>query len=160
MPSFDVVSEVNTQEVTNAVDQATRELGTRFDFKGTDAKFEMEGTTVTMRAPSDFQLKQLFDILTKRLSSRSVDIRCLQLDPPQINVGSAWQVVKVRQGIETALAKKMVKMIKNEKFKVQAAIQGDKVRVSGKKRDDLQEVIAFLKEADLDMPLQFDNYRD
>ncbi|HHZ83132.1 MAG TPA: YajQ family cyclic di-GMP-binding protein [Nitrospirales bacterium] len=160
MPSFDVISEVDTQEVTNAVDQATRELGTRFDFKGTDAKFELGGTTVTMRAPSDFQLKQLFDILTKRLSSRSIDIRCLQLDPPQINVGSAWQVVKVRQGIETELAKKMVKMIKNEKFKVQAAIQGDKVRVSGKKRDDLQEVIAFLKEADLGMPLQFDNYRD
>jgi uncharacterized protein YajQ (UPF0234 family) len=160
MPSFDVVSEVNTQEVTNAVDQATRELGTRFDFKGMDAKFELDGTTVTMRAPSDFQLKQMFDILTKRLSSRSIDIRCLQLDPPQLNVGSAWQVVKVRQGIETELAKKMVKMIKNEKFKVQAAIQGDKVRVSGKKRDDLQEVIAFLKEAELDMPLQFDNYRD
>ncbi len=160
MPSFDVVSEVDTQEVTNALDQATRELGTRFDFKGTDAKFELEGTTVTMRAPSDFQLKQLFDILTKRLSSRSIDIRCLQLDPPQINVGSAWQVVKVRQGIETELAKKMVKMIKNEKFKVQAAIQGDKVRVSGKKRDDLQEVIAFLKETELNMPLQFDNYRD
>lgn len=160
MPSFDVVSEVNTQEVTNAVDQATRELGTRFDFKGMDAKFELDGTTVTMRAPSDFQLKQMFDILTKRLSSRSIDIRCLQLDPPQLNVGSAWQVVKVRQGIETELAKKMVKMIKNEKFKVQASIQGDKVRVSGKKRDDLQEVIAFLKEAELDMPLQFDNYRD
>jgi uncharacterized protein YajQ (UPF0234 family) len=160
MPSFDVISEVDTQEVTNAVDQATRELGTRFDFKGTDAKFELGGTTVTMRAPSDFQLKQLFDILTKRLSSRSIDICCLQLDPPQINVGSAWQVVKVRQGIETELAKKMVKMIKNEKFKVQASIQGDKVRVSGKKRDDLQEVIAFLKEADLGMPLQFDNYRD
>ena len=160
MPSFDVVSEVNTQEVTNAVDQATRELGTRFDFKGMDAKFELDGTTVTMRAPSDFQLKQMFDILTKRLSSRSIDIRCLQLDPPQLNVGSAWQVVKVRQGIETELAKKMVKMIKNEKFKVQASIQGDKIRVSGKKRDDLQEVIAFLKEAELDMPLQFDNYRD
>ena len=160
MPSFDVVSEVNTQEVTNAIDQATRELGTRFDFKGTDAKFELDRTTVTMRAPNDFQLKQMFDILTKRLAGRSIDIRCLQLDPPQINVGSAWQVVKVRQGIETGLAKKMVKMIKNEKFKVQAAIQGDKVRVSGKKRDDLQEVIAFLKEADLDMPLQFDNYRD
>jgi len=160
MPSFDVVSEVNTQEVTNAVDQAIRELGTRFDFKGTDAEFEMDGTTVTMRAPSDFQLKQMFDILTKRLSSRSIDIRCLQLDPPQINVGSAWQVVKVRQGIESDLAKKMVKMIKNEKFKVQAAIQGDKVRVSGKKRDDLQEVMAFLKDTDLDLPLQFDNFRD
>ena len=160
MPSFDVVSEVNTQEVTNAVDQATRELGTRFDFKGTDAKFELVGTTVTMRAPNDFQLKQMFDILTKRLSSRSIDIRCLQLDPPQINVGNAWQVVKVRQGIESELAKKMVKMIKNEKFKVQAAIQGDKVRISGKKRDDLQDVIAFLKEIEFDMPLQFDNYRD
>ena len=160
MPSFDVVSEVNTQEVTNAVDQATRELGTRFDFKGTDAKFELDGAAVTMRAPSDFQLKQMFDILTKRLSSRSIDIRCLQLDPPQINVGNAWQVVKVRQGIETELAKKMVKTIKNEKFKVQAAIQGDKIRVSGKKRDDLQDVIAFLKEAEFEMPLQFDNFRD
>ncbi|MBQ27533.1 MAG: YajQ family cyclic di-GMP-binding protein [Nitrospiraceae bacterium] len=160
MPSFDVVSEVDTQEVTNAIDQATRELGTRFDFKNTDSKFELDGTTVTMRAPNEFQLKQLFDILTKRLSSRLIDIRCLQLNPPQINVGNAWQVVKIRQGIESELAKKMVKMIKNEKFKVQAAIQGDKVRVSGKKRDDLQDVIAFLKEAEFDMPLQFDNFRD
>jgi len=115
MPSFDVVSEVDTQEVTNAIDQATRELGTRFDFKNTDSKFELDGTTVTMRAPNEFQLKQLFDILTKRLSSRLIDIRCLQLNPPQINVGNAWQVVKIRQGIESELAKKMVKMIKNEK---------------------------------------------
>ena len=160
MPSFDVVSEVDTQEVTNAVDQATRELGTRFDFKGTEAKFELDGTTITMRASSDFQLKQMLNILTKRLSGRSIDIRCLKLDPPQINVGNAWQVVKVRQGLESELTKKMVKMIKNEKFKVQAAIQGEKVRVTGKKRDDLQDVIAFLKEAELAMPLQFDNYRD
>ena len=127
MPSFDVVSEVDTQEVTNAVDQATRELGTRFDFKGTEAKFELDGTTITMHASSDFQLKQMLNILTKRLSGRSIDIRCLKLDPPQINIGNAWQVVKVRQGLESELTKKMVKMIKNEKFKVQAAIQGEKV---------------------------------
>tara|TARA_B100000315_G_C14575007_1_gene587459 strand:+ start:1108 stop:1590 length:483 start_codon:yes stop_codon:yes gene_type:complete len=160
MPSFDVISEVNTQEVTNAINQATRELETRFDFKKTDAKFELEGSTVTMHAPNEFQLKQLFDILTKRLSSRLIDIRCLHLNPPQINVGNAWQVIKIRQGIEAELAKKMIKIIKNNKFKVQAAIQGDKVRISGKKRDDLQDVIAFLKEEEFGIPLQFDNFRD
>ena len=160
MPSFDVVSEVNKQEVHNAVNQATRELDTRFDFKGTDATFTLNAMTVTMRAQNDFQLKQMLDVLTKRLAGRSIDIRCLQLDQPQINVGSAWQRVTVRQGIESELAKKMVKMIKTQTFKVQAAIQGDKIRVSGKKRDDLQDVITFLKTQDLDMPLQFTNYRD
>ena len=160
MPSFDIISEVDIQEVTNAVDQATRELGTRFDFKGTDAKFELVATTITMHAPNEFQVKQLFDILTKRLAGRSIDIRCLKSESPQINVGNARQVVNVQQGLETELSKKIVKMVKNEKFKVQASIQGEKIRVSGKKRDDLQEVIAFLKNQDLEMPLQFDNYRD
>ena len=160
MPSFDVVSEVSSHEVTNAVDQANRELETRFDFKGTNAKFELEGDKLTMRAPNKFQLKQMFDVLTIRLVRRKVDIRCLQLDPPQVNVSEASQLVKVRQGIETDLAKKIVKIIKHEKLKVQAAIQGDKIRVSGKKRDELQQVIGLLKEADIDMPLQFDNYRD
>jgi len=160
MPSFDVVSEVEINEVTNAVDQANRELGTRFDFKGTNAKFELDGTKVTMRAPNEFQLKQMFDVLTARLSSRKVDIRCLVLDTPQINVNEAWQLANVRQGIESDTAKKIVKIIKNEKLKVQAAIQGEKVRVTGKKRDDLQDVIALLKEANLDVPLQFENYRD
>ena len=113
-----------------------------------------------MRAPNEFQLKQMFDILTGRLASRKVDIRCLHVDPPQVNVGEAWQPVTVRQGINADLAKKIVKMIKDEKFKVQVAIQGEQVRVSGKKRDDLQQVIRILKDAKLDMPLQFDNDRD
>ncbi len=160
VPSFDVVSQVNMSEVKNAVDQANRELGTRFDFKGTSAKFALEGNKVTMRAPNDFQVKQMFDILSARLSGRKVDIRCLQVDTPQINVNETWQLVTVRQGIETDLAKKIVKMIKQEKMKVQASIQGEKVRIAGKKRDDLQTVIGLLKEADVEMPLQFENYRD
>jgi uncharacterized protein YajQ (UPF0234 family) len=147
-------------EVRNSVDQANRELLTRFDFKGVKAGFELEKNQVTMRAPNEFQLGQMFDILTARLSSRKVDIRALQIDKPQINVSEAWQVVTVRQGIETELAKKIVKVIKTEKLKVQAAIQGDKVRVTGKKRDDLQSVIALLKEQNLELPLQFENYRD
>jgi uncharacterized protein YajQ (UPF0234 family) len=160
MPTFDVVSEVKMHEVTNAVDQANRELTTRFDFKNTKAKFELEKNIVTMRAPSEFQLKQMFDILTGKMAKRSVDVRCLQVDPPQVSVNEANQCVTVRQGIEADMARKIVKMIKDEKLKVQAAIQGDKVRVSGKKRDDLQVVIGMLREATLDLPLQFDNYRD
>ncbi len=160
MPSFDIVSKVDTQEVSNAVNQANQELGRRYDFKGDNAKFELNNDQVTMRAPNEFQLKQMFDILTGRLASRKVDIRCLHVDSPQVNVGEAWQLVTVRQGINADLAKKIVKMIKDEKFKVQVAIQGEQVRVSGKKRDDLQQVIRLLNDAKLDMPLQFDNYRD
>ncbi len=160
MPSFDIVSEVNNQEVTNAVDQSNREVGTRFDFKGSNAKFELEDKQVTMRAPNEFQLKQMFDILKERLARRKVDVRCLQVDPPQINVSEAWQIVTVRQGIEAELARKIVKITKGGKLKVQAAIQGDKVRVTGKKRDELQQVIGMLKDSDIDMPLQYTNYRD
>ena len=160
MASFDIVSEVNTNEITNAVDQANRDVGTCFDFKGSNATFELDDNQVTMRAPNEFQLKQMQDILTGRLAKRGVDIRCLQLDPLQINVNEAWQLVTVRQGIEADLAKKIVKLIKDKKLKVQAAIQGEKVRVSGKKRDDLQEVIGLLKEANIEMPLQYTNYRD
>ena len=160
MPSFDIVSKVDTQEVRNAVNQANQEVGRRFDFKGANAKFEFDNDQVIMRAPNEFQLNQMFDILSGRLASRKVDIRCLHVDPPQVNVGEAWQPVTVRQGINADLAKKIVKMIKDEKFKVQVAIQGEQVRVSGKKRDDLQQVIRILKDAKLDMPLQFDNYRD
>ncbi len=160
MPSFDVVSQVEGHEVTNAVDQANRELGKRYDFKGVKADFRQEGHQVTMRAPSEFQLKQMYDILTLRLAARQIDLRCLKVDGAEVNVAEARQVVHVRQGIETELARDIVKRIKQRKLKVQAAIQGDKVRVTGKKRDDLQQVIAMLKEAELDMPLQFDNYRD
>ena len=113
-----------------------------------------------MRAPNEFQLKQMFDILTGRLAGRKVDIRCLQVDSPQVNVSEAWQLVTVRQGIEAELARKIVKIVKGGKLKVQAAIQGDQVRVTGKKRDELQQVIGTLKDSDIDMPLQFTNYRD
>ncbi len=160
MPSFDIVSEINNQEVTNVVDQSNREVVTRFDFKGSNAKFELEDNQVTMRAPNEFQLKQMFDILKGRLAGRKVDVRCLQVDSPQVNVSEAWQIVTVRQGIETELARKIVKISKGGKLKVQAAIQGDKVRVTGKKRDELQQVIVMLKESDIDMPLQYTNYRD
>ncbi|NIO07618.1 MAG: YajQ family cyclic di-GMP-binding protein [Deltaproteobacteria bacterium] len=160
MPSFDIVSEVNKQEVTNAVDQSNREVGTRFDFKGSNAMFELEANKVTLRAPNDFQLKQMLDILREKLARRKVDVRCLQVDPPQINVSEAWQVVTVREGIEAELARKIVKITKGGKLKVQAAIQGDKVRVTGKKRDELQQVIAMIKDSDIDLPLQYTNYRD
>jgi hypothetical protein len=161
MPSFDVVSEVDAHEVTNAVDQANREMQKRFDFKGVKAGFELDGNQVTMKAPSEFQLKQMYDILTVRLAGRQVDLRCLKIDPVEANVSEARQAITIRQGIETDLARKIVKLIKAEKkMKVQVAIQGEKVRVSGKKRDDLQQVISFLKAADLDMPLQYDNFRD
>lgn len=160
MPSFDVVSEVNMQEVQNAVNQATREVDTRFDFKGKDATFELEDTNVTMRAPDKFQLGQMYDILTAKLVQRKVNVKCLEREPLQENVANARQVVKVRQGIETELARELVKMVKQTKLKAQVAIQGNQLRVSGKKRDQLQEVIAFLKEAKVDLPLQFTNFRD
>jgi uncharacterized protein YajQ (UPF0234 family) len=160
MPSFDVVSEVDMHEVSNAVNQANRELTTRFDFKGSGAKFELEQNLVTMRAPNDFQLKQMYDIISGRMAARKIDTRCLHADEPHVNVGEAWQVVTVKQGIETELSKKIVKMIKAEKFKVQASIQGEKVRVTGKKRDDLQNVISMLRDSDIPLPLQFENYRD
>ena len=160
MPSFDVVSEVNLDEVRNGVNQATREINTRFDFKGKNAGFEFEDNQIMMRAPDEFQLNQMYDILTNKLASRKVNVRCLQRDPVQVNVSDAWQVVKVRQGIETDLARQLVKTVKQTKMKVQVAIQGDKLRVTGKKRDDLQQVIALLKETKVDLPLQHINFRD
>jgi len=147
-------------EVSNAVDQANREIGNRFDFKNTGAKFELEGADVTMKAPNEFQVQQMFDILNGRFASRKIDTRCLKLGTPETNVKETRQKVTVRQGIEADLAKSIVKMIKGEKLKVQAAIQGEKVRVTGKKRDDLQAVIALLDDASLDLPLQFENFRD
>ncbi len=160
MPSFDVVSEVEMHEVTNAVDQANREVSTRFDFKGSGARYARNDAEIVMIAPSEFQLQQMLDILQTRLSRRGVDIACLEIGEPQASGKEVRQIVTVRQGLETPLAKKIVKLIKDSKLKVQAAIQGEKVRVSGKKRDDLQKVIALLKEADLEMPLQFNNFRD
>ena len=160
MPSFDVVSEVNHHELSNAVDQANREVTTRFDFKGTGSNFELAGNLVTMNTQSEFQLQQMYDILCNKLVKRGVDIACLELGEPTIQLKTATQVVTVREGIDTAEAKKMIKLIKDRKMKVQAAIQGDQLRVTGKKRDDLQEVIALLREGKFAMPLQFKNFRD
>lgn len=160
MPSFDIVSEVDMHEVHNAVDQANREVGTRFDFKGTDAKFELDGEAITMHGNSDFQLKQMKDVLVPKLLKRGVDVGSLESGEVQPSGKGAKQVLKVCQGIESDLAKKIVKTIKEAKMKVQASIQGDKVRVTGKKRDDLQEAIAMLRQAELGLPLQFNNFRD
>ena len=159
MPTFDVVSEVNLHEVTNAVNQAIREISTRFDFKGKNVKFEFAEDQVTMRAPEEFQLEQMYDVLTNKFASRKVDVRCLEREPAQKNVSDVWQVVRVRQGIEVELARRLVKLVKNTKLKVQVAIEGEKLRVSGKKRDDLQTAIQVLKDANVDVPLQFINYR-
>ena len=160
MPSFDVVSEVNHHELSNAVDQANREVTTRFDFKGTGSNFELAGNLITMNTQSEFQLQQMYDILCNKLVKRSVDIACLEQGEPNVQLKTATQAVTVREGIETADARKMVKLIKERKMKVQAAIQGDQLRVTGKKRDDLQAVIALLKGSDFTVPLQFRNFRD
>ena len=160
MPSFDVVSEVDLQEVRNAVDQANREVGTRYDFKGVDARFELSETEVQLSAEQEFQLQQMLDILRQKLVKRKVDIACMEVKDPVTSLNAARQQVVIRQGIETETAKKMVKAIKGSKIKVQAQIQGEQVRVSGKKRDDLQQVIALLREADYGLPLQYINFRD
>ncbi|MGH8499252.1 MAG: YajQ family cyclic di-GMP-binding protein [Methylococcales bacterium] len=160
MPSFDVVSEVNMHEVANAVDQANREVSTRFDFKGSDAKFELNGAEIMLRAEVEFQLQQMLDILQMKLARRGVDIGCLEIGEAQITGKQAHQKVTLRQGLDTLLAKKIIKIIKESKVKVQASIQGDQVRVSGKKRDDLQQIISLLKESQLELPLQYTNFRD
>jgi uncharacterized protein YajQ (UPF0234 family) len=160
MPSFDVVSEVDLQEVRNAVDQANREVGTRFDFKGVDAKFEQSDAEITLRAEQEFQLNQMMDMLRQKLVKRKVDIAAMDIKDPESSLNAARQQVVIKQGIDTDTARKMVKAIKGSKIKVQAQIQGEQVRVSGKKRDDLQQVIALLKEADYGLPLQFINFRD
>jgi uncharacterized protein YajQ (UPF0234 family) len=160
MPSFDTVSEVNHHELSNAVDQANREVTTRFDFKGTDSNFELKDSTITMNTESEFQLQQMYDILCNKLVKRSVDISCLELADPVVHLKTATQVVTVREGIDSDVSRKMVKLIKDRKLKVQAAVQGDQLRVTGKKRDDLQEVMALLREGNFGLPLQFKNFRD
>tara|TARA_B110000914_G_scaffold59543_1_gene51669 strand:- start:385 stop:867 length:483 start_codon:yes stop_codon:yes gene_type:complete len=160
MPSFDVVSEVDFHEVTNAVDQANREIKTRFDFRGVDAKFERKEDVVRITAEADIQLDQMIDILRAKLVKRSIDPRVMDIGD-QEHVGKLLHKnIKIQEGIESLLAKKVVKMIKDKKMKVQAAIQGEKVRVTGKKRDDLQRVMSMLKEEEIDTPLQYNNFRD
>jgi uncharacterized protein YajQ (UPF0234 family) len=160
MPSFDVVSEVDHHELSNGLDQANREVTTRFDFKGTNSNFELAELLITMNTESEFQLQQMYDMLCNKLVKRSIDIACLEKGEAVIQARSATQTVKVVEGIETPVAKDMVKLIKQSKAKVQTSIQGDQLRVTGKKRDDLQQVIALLKGAKLDVPLQFKNFRD
>ncbi len=160
MPSFDVVSELNTHEVANAVDQANRELVQRFDFKDTGARFELEALSVTLHAQADFQLKQMLEILKLRLGKRGVDLKCLEVKDPEISLSSARQQVLLRQGIDAENARKITRLIKDSKLKVQGGIQGEKVRVTGKQRDDLQAAIQMLRSARLNLPLQFNNFRD
>jgi uncharacterized protein YajQ (UPF0234 family) len=161
MPSFDIVSEVNQVEVRNAVDQTNKEVSTRFDFKGSDARVEPAEGTLTIYADDDFKLSQVTDILTAKLAKRGVDIRALKYgDVQKVSGNKVKQVVTVRVGIEQELAKKIVKLVKDSKMKVQASIQGDAIRVSGAKRDVLQEAIALVKKSITDFPVQFNNFRD
>jgi len=160
MPSFDVVSEVDLQEVRNAVDQANREIDTRFDFKGVEARFDLTGTEVLLRADTEFRLSQMLDILRQKMVKRKVDLDSLDVMDPQVGLSSAKQQVLIRQGIEADLARKIIKAVKDTKIKVQAQIQGDQIRVSGNKRDDLQRVIALLRAGEWGLPLQFSNFRD
>lgn len=160
MSSFDVVSEVDMHELSNAVDQANREVANRFDFKGSDARFEQSEGELTLAAQNEFQLEQMMDILRQKMVKRGVDVSSLEIGEPETNNMRARQKVTVRQGLDKEIAKKIVKYIKEEKLKVQAAIQGEQVRVTGKKRDDLQQVMAMLREQKLGLPLQFTNFRD
>jgi len=161
MPTFDIVSEVDVHEVRNAMEQSNKEVGTRFDFKGIDASFALAKVNeITLTAEVDFQLQQMLEILRGKLVKRGVDVKSLSEGDVQLSGQRATLAVTVQQGIESDIARKLVKQIKDKKLKVQTAIQGDKLRVTGKKRDDLQEVIAFLRELPLDIPLQFNNFRD
>ncbi|MDR6993222.1 YajQ family cyclic di-GMP-binding protein [Luteimonas sp. 3794] len=160
MPSFDIVSEVDTHELTNAVDQANRELTTRFDFKGVEASYELDDATIKQSAPSDFQVQQMTEILRQRLAARKIDVKCLEFGDIETNLAGARQTVTVKQGIERDLAKKIQNTLKEAKLKVDSQINGDKLRVNGKKRDDLQAAMALLRGTDFELPLQFDNFRD
>lgn len=162
MPSFDIVSEVNKEEVKNAVEQANKEIGNRFDFKGSDAHVEQAELKLTVWADNDFQLAQAQDILNNRLIKRGVDIKCLEISDKveKVSGNKVKRSCDVKVGVETELAKKIVKHVKDSKLKVQASIQGDTVRITGKNRDDLQDAIAFVKRTVTDFPLQYQNFRD
>ena len=160
MPSFDVVSEVDQHELANAVDQAHREISNRFDFKGSSAKIELADGRIQLHADSDFQIQQIHPVLYQKLTSRQIDIACLDAGKVETSGKGVKQSVQVRQGIDKETAKKAVAKIKESKLKVQAQIQGEQLRVTGKKRDDLQSVMAMLKSAELGLPMQFQNFRD
>ncbi len=160
MPSFDVVSEIDKHELSNAVDQANREITARFDFKGSGAHIDQDKALLTLHAGNEFQIKQMMDILEGKLVKRGIDLVSLDRGKIEDTGVKAQQKVTVREGIDAELARKIVKLIKDSKSKAQAAIQGEQVRITGKKRDDLQEVIALLRKAELGMPLQYNNFRD
>jgi hypothetical protein len=160
MPSFDVVSEIDHHELTNAVDQANREISNRYDFKGSDAKVELGEDSLTLEAESEFQIEQIITVLNQKLAKRGLDIQSLEKQGLETSNMRARQKLLVKEGIDKELAKKIVKLVKESKMKVQASIQGEQVRITGKKRDDLQQAISLLREADLGLPLQFNNFRD
>jgi hypothetical protein len=161
MPTFDVVSEIDEVELRNAVDNATRELSTRFDFRGVTASVELKDLTATLTSESDFQVRQIEDLFRKACAKRGVDTAGVEMEDEPVHSGKTFSLnMTFRQGIDQPTAKAIVKLLKEKKLKVQASIQGDKVRVSGKKRDDLQEAIAVLRESDIELPLQFNNFRD
>ena len=160
MPSFDVVSEIDQHELTNAVDQTNREVGNRFDFKGSNSRVERGDGVLNIESQSDFQIKQIVDVLHQKMVKRGLDIRSLVEAEVELRGSRAYLTITVNEGIKKDLARKIVKMVKERKMKVQAAIKGEQVRITGKKRDDLQQAIAMLKESDIDQPLQFNNFRD
>ena len=161
MPSFDIVSEVDMHELNNALDQSNREVGTRFDFKGIDASFELNNESdINISAEADFQIQQMMEILRSKMVKRGIDIKSLKEGDVQLVGQKASMIVTVNQGIEADIARKIVKAVKEAKLKVQTAIQGEKLRVTGKKRDDLQQVMALLKDGGFGVPLQYDNFRD
>ena len=160
MPSLDIKSEFNAHEVTNGVDQANRVIENRFDFKGTGARFDLSEGKVTLSSQEEFQLHQMLPILKESLAKRGVDLKSLKIESIEVSTGSAKQEILLKEGIDQEIAKKITQMIKSSKVKVQASVQGDSIRVNGKKRDDLQQVIEMLKEASFDLPLQFENFRD
>ena len=160
MPSFDIVSKVDQHELVNAVDQARRKLEDRYDLRGTGASFELADNVITQSSGNEFQHKQILEILRERLAGRHIDLRCLDLGEVETNLAGLRQKITVKEGIEQAQAKKIIALLKESKIKVDTQIQGDKLRVSGKKRDDLQTAIALLRKAELEVALQFDNFRD
>ncbi len=160
MPSFDIVSEVDKHELTNAVDQARRDIEHRYDLRGTNASFELDDMVIKSTAPSEYHLTQLLEMLHKRLAGRGIDLRAVEADDPESNLSGSRQKITIKQGIEQAQAKKLIAKIKEAKLKVDASIHGEKLRVTGKKRDDLQTAIALLRKAETEIPLQFENFRD
>ena len=160
MPSFDVVSEVDSHELTNAIDQANREIGNRFDFKGADAKINLKDDVVTLEAQVAFQIKQIYEIVGQKMAKRGIDLDCVEKGKLNEANNRASQDLTIKQGINAEIAKKITKAIKESKLKVQSQINGEKVRVTGKKRDDLQQAMQLLKDQGLGVPLQFNNFRD